>query len=286
MPNDRTPLLPATQPVQELPPPLRYLVRDHPIFLRACHSPWTFIPQTTLIWARGIIVVYLTLLAPVLFNLATNRDPASSNWSIAFDFSIISFTLLWLYHAIVFTWANTHCRWAEIDEYDDSWRARLLRAMSPPVQRPGDRKRFWFSLFYTTTQVFALVNALPMFREVRVVDPAGLLTFWTVNIWGVTVLVVLGEVMFLNNVKRQVPITGHVLGLAALPAAYVNWTAVGKVMTGRSPYWFLDPDVVDGLSWMVLYAAGFVALGPLGFALLYGLIGVREKATRRGGGGT
>ena len=70
-----------------------------PIFLRACHSPWTFIPQTSLIWVRGIIVAYLTILVPALLNLTTSREHP---WSTAFDFSVLSYSLLWLYHAIVF----------------------------------------------------------------------------------------------------------------------------------------------------------------------------------------
>jgi len=95
--------------------------------------------------------------------------------------------------------------------------------MSPPVQRPGDRKRFWYSLFYTTTQVFTLISALvywavlvprgygyalgstsPLVGAAIFLDKKWLRTLWVLNIWGVTVLVVFLEVMFLNNVKRQV----------------------------------------------------------------------------------
>lgn len=65
-----------------------------PIFLRACHSPWMFIPQATLIWARGVIVAYLTALVPVLFNLTISREQAHRPWSIAFDFSVLSYLLL------------------------------------------------------------------------------------------------------------------------------------------------------------------------------------------------
>lgn len=106
---------------------------------------------------------------------------------------------------------------------ENSWRARLLRVMSPPVQRPGDRKRFWFSLFYTTTQVFALISSLVYWAVLvptghgysldptrlpvgmlKLFDEARFQSFWALNLWGVTVLIVFVEVMFLNNVKRQV----------------------------------------------------------------------------------
>lgn len=95
--------------------------------------------------------------------------------------------------------------------------------MSPPVQRPGDHKSFWFSLFYTTAQVFALINALVYwavlvpqgygyslgptkspFGALKLFDESWFRSFWILNLWGVTVLIVFVEVMLLNNVKRQV----------------------------------------------------------------------------------
>lgn len=78
------------------------LTASKPIFLRACHSPWTWIPQSTLIWVRGVIVAYLTALWPVLINLNLLGEDAHGRWSLAFDFSILSYFLLWLYHVIVF----------------------------------------------------------------------------------------------------------------------------------------------------------------------------------------
>ena len=58
------------------------------------------------------------------------------------------------------------------------------------------------------------------------------------------------------------PVMGHVVGLITLLGVYVGYQTIGRVMTGRRPYWFLDSDVV-GLDWMAVYAAGFIALGPL-----------------------
>lgn len=48
--------------------------------------------------------------------------------------------------------------WPDIDPNDDRWESRLLRFMSPPEQTADSRKRFYFSLFYTVTHVFALMN--------------------------------------------------------------------------------------------------------------------------------
>lgn len=48
--------------------------------------------------------------------------------------------------------------WPDIDRDDDRWESRLIRFMSPPEQNADSRRRFYFSLFYTVTHVFALMN--------------------------------------------------------------------------------------------------------------------------------
>jgi hypothetical protein len=174
--------------------------------------------------------------------------------------------------------------------------------MSPPVQRPGDRKRFWFSLFYTTTQVFALISALVYWivllptghgysldptrlpvGMLKLLDEARFQSLWALNLWGVTVLIVFVEVMFLNNVKRQVVSIPCVSPVKAEAQADMCASIAGqwsrprsdchagslsrlgrKQVTGHSSYFFLDPDVVGSRLRIALYSAGFIALGPLG----------------------
>lgn len=48
--------------------------------------------------------------------------------------------------------------WPDIDHDDTRWESRLLRFMSPPEQTSDSRRRFYFSLFYTVTHVFALMD--------------------------------------------------------------------------------------------------------------------------------
>lgn len=48
--------------------------------------------------------------------------------------------------------------WPDVDPSDTRWESKLLRFMSPPQQTADSRKRFYFSLFYTVTSVFALLN--------------------------------------------------------------------------------------------------------------------------------
>lgn len=50
--------------------------------------------------------------------------------------------------------------WPDIDPDDGRWESKLLRLMSPPEQTADSRKRLYFSLFYTVTHVFALLNVV------------------------------------------------------------------------------------------------------------------------------
>lgn len=61
---------------------------------------------------------------------------------------------------VVQSWTITHMHWPDIDADDTRWESRVLRFMSPPEQLPGSRRRLYFSLFYTITHVFALMNVV------------------------------------------------------------------------------------------------------------------------------
>lgn len=49
---------------------------------------------------------------------------------------------------------------------------------------------------------------------------------------------------------------------------YVGWAALGKRLTGHSPFFFLDPDVVGGQAYAAAYSAAFVGLAPIGKRIL------------------
>lgn len=57
--------------------------------------------------------------------------------------------------------------WPDTDPSDDRWESKLIRFLSPPEQTPRARKRFYFSLFYTVTHVFALLLVM---------------TYWTIQV--------------------------------------------------------------------------------------------------------
>ncbi|ESA42927.1 hypothetical protein GE21DRAFT_5982 [Neurospora crassa] len=294
---------------RDLPRP-NGVVQDHPIFLRVCHAPWGFINQTTLVVLRGLILIYLTVLAPMLLDYKLyKRQDGDSPWRIAFQFSTIAFILLWLYHLLAFCWSYTHLYYPDIDEEHNTWESVLLRKMSPPEQTITSRNRLYFSLYYTVSHVFAFMNTfifwafvvpkghgeLPKERQRGSGDDAGSLEagdffshgwfepFCVLNLWGYTSLLALFEIMFLNSIKRQIPVHTHIIGLVVLLCAYLGWAAFGKLFIGRAPYFWLDPEVVRYRELMFAYCALFVALGPAFFAFMYGLISLREELAEKYG---
>lgn len=90
-----------------------------------------------------------------------------------------------------------------------------------------------------------------------------------------------------------------------LLCAYLGWAAFGKLFVGRAPYFWLDPEIVRYRELMFGYCTLFVALGPACkshplprlngrslvltaivptvFALMYGLIGLREELAEKYG---
>ncbi|CAN8102680.1 unnamed protein product [Discula destructiva] len=134
---------------------------DHPIFLRAAHSPWRGLNQNALGYVRGGLLAYLIVAAGMLIDWKTKqREDEHTNWRIPFQFSTVTWFLLIIYHIMVFSWTITHMHWPDIDPNDTRWESKLLRFMSPPEQTADSRRRFYFSLFYTVTQVFALLNVV------------------------------------------------------------------------------------------------------------------------------
>lgn len=137
--------------------------------------------------------------------------------------------------------------WPDIDSNDRRWESVILRFMSPPAQGPDSRQRLYFSLFYTITHVFALLNTLhywgvlvpnghghgpkggnddAMATFFREGDDAGgsgdpwkdpfkdimsegwLKPFSLFNIYTATTLVTFVEVLFLNSMRPQDVSTG------------------------------------------------------------------------------
>jgi hypothetical protein len=93
--------------------------------------------------------------------------------------------MLYLYHLLVFCWTVTHFRWENIDDVTGNhWDIRIIRALSPPVQKPHEHKDLYFSLFYTTVHVFSLISALVFWTVLVPTGHGSLASLDEVVIWG------------------------------------------------------------------------------------------------------
>ncbi|KAI0160879.1 hypothetical protein GGR52DRAFT_576293 [Hypoxylon sp. FL1284] len=87
--NDRTPLLPRPISAQGH----SAQSDSHPIYLRACHSPWRYVNQQALLFLRLIFAAYLSAVFGVSLKYKLENQDEHTNWRIPFQFSTVSFCL-------------------------------------------------------------------------------------------------------------------------------------------------------------------------------------------------
>ncbi|KAI1738842.1 hypothetical protein F4680DRAFT_466931 [Xylaria scruposa] len=308
MPTDTTPLLPQSS--REQAPQ----GDSHPITLRACHSPW--VNQTLLFVIRLILAAYLTSVAGIALKYKLESEDDHNGWRIPFQFSTVSFVLLWIYHLLTLVWTGMHtfdpnARERAEEAQCSHVQARFARFFSPP-HRVSNFERLSFSLFYTISHVFSLLNALlywavlvpsghggfapPKFPHHHhnpgnstgiFYDPnKGLFeeddikAFSILNIWSITAIIAFVEIVFLNSIRRQSPVVGHVAGTVVANCLYLAWAGIGKLATDHWGLFFLDPELMGNSTGAAIAAAiGFLAAAPVVFTYGYGLIAMREAVT-------
>ncbi|KAF4449566.1 hypothetical protein F53441_7132 [Fusarium austroafricanum] len=152
---DTAPLL---QNADGLPSP--NVMQDHPAFLRACHSPWSFIPQNVLVILRGIVLALVTAVVILVLNFELHEQSQFSNWRIIFDFANISLFLVFLYQLKTFCWTFTHLYYPHHhDRHMGGIEGWLVKTMSLPKHIGSLRKQFYFTIFYTVCVCFAFANS-------------------------------------------------------------------------------------------------------------------------------
>ncbi|KAI0803939.1 hypothetical protein GGR55DRAFT_682078 [Xylaria sp. FL0064] len=311
-PSDTTPLL-SQSSREQTPAPQG---DSHPITLRACHSPWRIINQKLLFSIRSILASYLTSVAGVALKYKLENNDDHSGWRIPFQFSTVAFVMQWIYHLLTLTWTGVHTFQPSNQDPDDepqdsSMQARFVRFFSPP-QQASAIERIGFSMFYTISHVFTLLNTLlywtvlvpaghggfraPEFPSHRhspgnstsiLYDPnKGLFeeddikAFSILNIWTITAIIAFVEILFLNSIRRQRPVLGHVAGTMVASGLYLAWAGIGKLATGHWGLFFLDPELMgNSTGASTAAAAGFIAVAPFVFTYVYGLIAMRESIT-------
>ncbi|KAI0160878.1 hypothetical protein GGR52DRAFT_150305 [Hypoxylon sp. FL1284] len=191
------------------------------------------------------------------------------------------------------------------------FKAYVLRFFSPPNKATCPKRKFWFSMYYTMAHVFPFMNTLiywgvlvptghggftapsishghsPANNATVLYDPdKGLFeedsikSFSILNVWTITTVIAIIEIGFLNSIRRQTPVVGHTFGVMLCSGAYLVWDAIGKLATGHSGLFFLDPALMgDVPETVAATCVAFVALSPGFFSYMYGLIAMRETMT-------
>ncbi|KAI1816921.1 hypothetical protein GGS20DRAFT_133081 [Poronia punctata] len=289
---------------------------SHPITLRACHSAWRAIGPTILFIIRAILASYLTSVAGVALKYKLDTEDEHTAWRIPFQFSTVSFVLQWIYHMLTMIWTGMHTfapNSAETQEDSSSsaFLDRLHQIASPP-QQITEAKRFSFSMFYTISHVFTLLNTLiywavlvpsghggfrlpeiphhhhqPGNSTVVFYNPNkglfeedGVKAFSILNIWSITAVIAFLEMGFLNSIRRQTPVVWHVIGTIVASGLYIAWAGLGKAASGHWGLFFLDPKLMgNSTGAAVASAIAFIVVSPSVFTYIYGLIAMRESLT-------
>lgn len=74
-----------------------------PIFLRASHSPWRWIPQNVLVVLRGGVLAYLVATSIMTGHYKVNvEESADGALRNVFDFALITSAMTFMYHLVTF----------------------------------------------------------------------------------------------------------------------------------------------------------------------------------------
>ncbi|POR33502.1 Uncharacterized protein TPAR_06280, partial [Tolypocladium paradoxum] len=136
-----------------------HVMQDHPVFLRASHSPWRCIPQDVLVILRGIVLAYLTATSAMIAHYKLTEESDKPLAHHLFDFSLISQVLVFVYHLVAFCWTFTHLYYPDPDDNEGGLEAWIIKAMSLPRNMASLRKQFYFTMFYSTCVVFSFMNS-------------------------------------------------------------------------------------------------------------------------------
>ncbi|CAD6447242.1 e9a439e8-1922-4531-bfe6-c9bfcc2e65f3 [Sclerotinia trifoliorum] len=262
---------------------------DHPIFLRACHSPWINISQKCLVYLRGALAAYFLISSLVILHY--ELEILKNGWLVIYNLSNIVYGLQTLYAWVAFIWTFMHLYYPHNnDNNSSSLSGYMRRFLSPSRKNTNTNGKYLFSVFHWVILAFPHVVT---FIHWAVIVPRNkteipgdtifddkLTTYFIFSKHGLNSVVALSELFILSSIKRCDPVWNHVTAIAVLLLAYVGWAAVGKFYVGKYTYFFLD---YEKLGWEYYWTsvAAFIVLGELFFAFVYSLTGVRESMTKK-----
>lgn len=264
---------------------------DHPIFLRACHSPWKSIGQKSLASLRGITAAYTV--AAFGLNMHYEFKHNNDKWFAPFEFSNVATGLQMIYHSIAFTWTYMHLNYAHPESQSSGLNKHIQKMLSPPKQKDKTGNKHFFSIFNYAAQSFPLLSTFVFWA---ILAPKGKTqmsyhqmfhedwpsTLFVTSKYIASPLVSVFEVFVLSSILRPDPRWTNTTGISTLSAGYLAWAQAGYVAYDKYAYYFLDHKEV-GWEYVTGSMATFIAGANISLGAVYLLTMARERlATQYG----
>ncbi|TLD03652.1 uncharacterized protein PgNI_11678 [Pyricularia grisea] len=92
-------------------------------------------------------------------------------------------------------------------------------------------------------------------------------------------LIALIEILFLNSVKPQIPLSIHIQAVNLFAMVYLVWAYIGMSITGHDPFLVFDPPRLASNT--VLAVSSFAGLASGMFSVMHALISFREAIIKK-----
>ncbi|QSZ29021.1 hypothetical protein DSL72_003531 [Monilinia vaccinii-corymbosi] len=262
---------------------------DHPIFLRACHSPWLSITQKLLVFLRAVLAAYLVISFLVILDY--ELEVKKIGWFAAFKLSNIVFGLQALYACVTFTWTFMHLYYPHNNDNSySSVSGGVRKLLSPSRRNTNSNEKYSFSVFHWASLTFphlvTFIHWVVLVPRNEISIPSGaifddkLATFYIFNKFGFNSVLAFIELFILSSIKRSDTIWSHAFAIAFLILLYVGWAAIGNALFCKYSYFFLDHEKIG---WEYYWASvvGMVFLAEIFYVFVHAITGVRESMTKR-----
>ncbi|KAK1981765.1 hypothetical protein LZ30DRAFT_749833 [Colletotrichum cereale] len=178
----------------------------------------------------------------------------------------------------VFTFLNTVVYWFVTLAHDDRGTGE------PPQPQPSGGSAVSYmigdSLGYEWTRLEDAHSDGPHEPFTEIFGKGWFKAFVILNLFGITSIISIFEIFYLNSVKRPWAVGAHTLGVIFFAGLYLGWAAIGKLETGADAFYWLNEKEVGSREAVVASSIGFVILAPIMYAFMYGLVGMRENIVR------
>ncbi|KAK6592794.1 hypothetical protein H4I96_11392 [Botrytis cinerea] len=265
-------------------PSVSHKKNDHPIFLRACHSPWLSVSQKSLVRFRGALAAYFLISSLVILHY--ELEISKNGWLVVYNLSNIVYGLQTLPGPSCIS--TTRIATTIIVQQS----LPLLESASRHLARPPTPTKSTFSASFIGASLLSLMS-LPsstgqssfhgMKHRFQVTKFFGdkLTTFFVFSKYGFNSVLALIELFILSSIKRSDVACLEPCFCSCCTFSRLCWLgSYWQALCGKYTYFFLDHEK-NGWEYYWASVAAFVVLVELFFVFVYSLTGVRESMTKK-----